>query len=348
VGPAGAPRPGEWLLTTRASAEQDLLEELFFRDAATAPRPAGEALVCARRLPEERGAVVAPAFARQGFPVQALVPPAEAAAAVVAALAQAAPAPVAFALDVFVPDTEALNRLAKPAAILRDELIAQVATRAPEWAALRQVNGRAARGENGLYAQVCLLGEAGAAVGVVPARDALSLAPGGRLRAHVAAAAPSRAAMKLEEAFAWADRAPGPGDLCADLGAAPGGWTFVLLEHRARVLAVDPANLAKELRDNRRVQHVKASAFDFAPEEPVDWLFCDMAWRPLEVAALLAKWARRGWARLLIANIKLPMKQRAAHLLRVLDILRDGGWTSLQARQLYHDRDEVTVAGAVV
>jgi 23S rRNA C2498 (ribose-2'-O)-methylase RlmM len=29
----------------------------------------------------------------------------------------------------------------------------------------------------------------------------------------------------------------------------------------------------------------------------------------------------------------------------VREILTDGGWASLRARQLYHDRDEVTVAG---
>jgi 23S rRNA (cytidine2498-2'-O)-methyltransferase len=344
-GPAGPPRVGEWLLTCRAGCERDLIEELTFRDPRSAPRPAGEALVGARRLPEERGAVVAPAWARQGFAVQAIVPPAEVGRALAQALAARAPAPAPFALDVFVPDTEALNRLSGRATELREALIAGLP---PEWAARRQPNGRAARGENGLYAQVCLLGEQAAALGVLPARDALSLAPGGRLRAHVAGAAPSRAAMKLAEAFAWADRAPAAGDLCVDLGAAPGGWTFVLLARRARVIAVDPANLAPELRQNRRVQHLQESAFAFEPEETVDWLFCDMAWRPLEVAALLAKWARRRWARLLIANIKLPMKQRAEHLVRVLDILRDGGWTSLQARQLYHDRDEVTVAGAVV
>jgi 23S rRNA (cytidine2498-2'-O)-methyltransferase len=154
--------------------------------------------------------------------------------------------------------------------------------------------------------------------------------------------------MKLEEAFAWLDRAPEPGDHCVDLGAAPGGWSFVLLRRRARVTAVDPAALAPALRSERRLAHLRVSAFGVEPEEPVDWLFCDMAWRPLEVAALLAKWARRRWARLCVANIKLPMRRRAEHLLRVLDIMRDGGWTSLRARQLYHDRDEVTVAGAVV
>jgi 23S rRNA C2498 (ribose-2'-O)-methylase RlmM len=102
--------------------------------------------------------------------------------------------------------------------------------------------------------------------------------------------APSRAGRKLEEAFEWVGRAPEAGDVCVDLGAAPGGWTAVLLARRARVIAVDPAKLAENLRQKKGVAHVQASAFEFTPTEPVDWLFCDMAWRPMEVAALLAKW----------------------------------------------------------
>ena len=119
----------------------------------------------------------------------------------------------------------------------------------------------------------------------------------------------------------------------------------MLLERRARVIAVDPAFLARSLQRKRGLEHLRRDAFKYEPREPVDWLFSDMAWRPLESAALLAKWARRGWARLLIANIKLPMRKKAEMLVRVREILTDGGWTNLRVRQLYHDREEVTVAG---
>ena len=120
----------------------------------------------------------------------------------------------------------------------------------------------------------------------------------------------------------------------------------MLLERRARVLAVDLGQLAPQVRNRKGLVHVRADAFRVQPEEPMDWLFCDLAFRPLEVAGLLAKWARRQWARLLVANLKLPMRKKAEHLFRVRDILEDGGWSSLRVRQLYHDRDEVTI-GAV-
>jgi 23S rRNA (cytidine2498-2'-O)-methyltransferase len=149
--------------------------------------------------------------------------------------------------------------------------------------------------------------------------------------------------MKLDEALEWLGVSPGKGDLCVDLGSAPGGWTRRLVERGARVVSVDPAQLAPDLRAHPRVKHVLESAFDFAPDAAVDWLFCDMAWRPLEVAQLLGKWARRGWAAQLVANVKLPMKDKLPVVWRVRRTLEDAGWRRVRVRQLYHDRDEVTV-----
>jgi 23S rRNA (cytidine2498-2'-O)-methyltransferase len=177
----------------------------------------------------------------------------------------------------------------------------------------------------------------------MPTTDALSLFPGGRARMRDLPGAPSRAAMKLEEALAWFGYGPEPGDLCVDLGAAPGGWTFVLLQRRARVIAVDPGRLAPSLAGRRGLTQVVGSAFDFEPREPVDWLFCDMAWRPLEVAALLARWARRRSARTLIANLKLPMKKKAEFAARLRGVVGSGGWRDVRTRHLYHDRDEITL-----
>jgi len=146
----------------------------------------------------------------------------------------------------------------------------------------------------------------------------------------------------------WLTVTPGPGELCVDLGAAPGGWTYVLSNRGARVIAVDPAALRGDVASRRNVTAIRQNAFQYSPPEPVDWLFCDMAYRPLEVAALLAKWADRRWARLLVANIKLPMTKKVDTLWRVKETLQRGGWQAIRARQLYHDRDEVTVHGYAV
>lgn len=181
------------------------------------------------------------------------------------------------------------------------------------------------------------------AVGVLLARLAPSLYPGGRQRHRMPKGAPARSALKLTEALSWLGHGPESGEVCVDLGAAPGGWSHVLLERRCHVVAIDLGSLAPALARRPGLEHVRMNAFHFEPEIPADWLLCDMAYRPLEVASLLAKWGRRHWARFLIANIKLPMAKRVDTLRRVREILETGGWTQIRMRQLYHDRFEVTV-----
>ncbi len=283
-----------------------------------------------------------PVFARAGFPVTSEVPPGEEVAAGVARSLEGTRGP--WLLQAWVPDTDALNPLAPKAEALAAATLATLEKTRPDLAARRVDAPDEALRYGGTLAQVCVTADR-LYVGAVAANEAPTLAPGGRDRSRMPADAPSRAGRKLVEALAWFRRAPEAGETCVDLGAAPGGWTAVLLARRARVIAVDPANLAPALRGRKGLVHLKASAFDFAPDEPVDWLFCDMAWRPLEVAALLAKWGRRRWATALVANIKLPMKQRVEFVDRVLRAVEHGGWRDVRARQLYHDREEITLTG---
>lgn len=303
------------------------------------------ALVVARRAPPQHGGRVSVTFAWQCFEVTAVIREGtleERRAAVLRAVLAAVPAGRAFSLHTWVPDAPEANRHAGAAAALHAALGEAIGSQAPEIAG-RRVPADALAREDGVLVQVCLLGAGAAVVGAIAARAAPSLAAGGRERMRIPGEPPARSAGKLAAALAWLGVGPEPGELCVDLGAAPGGWTHVLLERRARVIAVDPARMSPTVAGRRGLVHVQASAFDWAPDEPVDWLFCDMAWRPLEVAALLAKWGRRRWARVLVANIKLPMKRKVEMLNRVREILEDGGFSDVRTRHLYHDRDELTL-----
>jgi 23S rRNA (cytidine2498-2'-O)-methyltransferase len=292
-------------------------------------------LVALPRLPP----TTEPAFARQIFRIAGLAAgPDSVLALLTQALASSGRRP--YAIVVTVPDSEIGNRSTDRACELEQTVNRTLA--------LDPTRPRVSATEldpAGLLVEVCLLSDGRAVVGSMLAGEAKSLHPGGRRRLRREREAPSRAALKLEEAFEWLGRAPEKGERCADLGAAPGGWSHVLLARGARVWAVDPARLRPDLASHKNLHHLQRSAFDYRPDEPFDWVFCDMAWRPLEVAALLAKWARRGWAQALLSNIKLPMKQRAAMVARVRSILTEAGWQGLRVRQLYHDRDEVTLGG---
>ena len=59
----------------------------------------------------------------------------------------------------------------------------------------------------------------------------------------------------------------------------------------------------------------------------------------------MADWLREGWCRNAVFNLKLPMKKRWDETRLCLDILRreTGRPLVLRARQLFHDREEITL-----
>ena len=163
--------------------------------------------------------------------------------------------------------------------------------------------------------------------------------------------APSRSTLKLEEAFVslltedeqrrWLK----PGMRAVDLGAAPGGWTFQLVRRSIHVTAIDNGPMDRALLDSGLVEHLRADGFRYRPKKPVDWLVCDMVEQPRRIADLIAQWLSAGACRRAIFNLKLPMKKRyeetQACLARVRAVASDA-----RARQLYHDREEITVFAA--
>ncbi len=331
-----------WAFLTRAGSEIDLIEEL---DLLGTPAEAiGEAIVLADRRPRANdGSLVEPAFARQAMRTDAnrgeMDPELLADQLMKLLRRKQVKDETRWNFQISLPDSkdpkDIRRRWADEAGPMVQEAIE--ARISPELRA-RQVPAEEAE----LLLQVWPVDDTGTILGLTEANLVLSRAPGGRRRLRRPDDAPSRAGLKLEEAIAWAGVGPSKGDRCVDLGAAPGGWTQVAIGRGAHVLAIDPARIKMEF-PAKKFTHLQASAFEYAPDEALDWLLCDMAWRPLEVARLLAKWARRGWARQLISNIKLPMKKKAKILGQVMQILEDGGWRGLKARQLYYDRDEVTL-----
>ena len=170
-----------------------------------------------------------------------------------------------------------------------------------------------------------------------------------RLRMH--ADAPSRSALKLEEALlvlldeGERRRLLRDGMRAADLGAAPGGWTWVLARHGLRVQSIDNGPLRQHVLDTGLVEHLRADGFSWQPAQALDWMVCDMVEQPRRVAERMATWLREGWCRHAIFNLKLPMKKRWQETRLCLDLFaaQAGGPLAIRAKQLYHDREEITV-----
>ena len=176
--------------------------------------------------------------------------------------------------------------------------------------------------------------------------------PLGIPRIRVPKGAPSRSAAKLAEAFVvfLGEQAPEvlrPGMRAVDLGAAPGGWTWLLAERGLRVTAVDNGPLKGPVASDPLVTHLRADGLSYRPKRPVDWLVCDIVERPARIAELVAGWIADGAARYAIFNLKLPMKKRDEEVHRCATIIaerldRAGVACDFALRQLYHDREEVT------
>ncbi|CAK0741505.1 23S rRNA (cytidine2498-2'-O)-methyltransferase [Azospirillaceae bacterium] len=117
---------------------------------------------------------------------------------------------------------------------------------------------------------------------------------------------PNRAYLKLWEALTLAQRRPGPGDLCVDLGASPGGWTWVMQTLGARVIAIDKAPLAPEIAALPRIESRRESAFAIAPTDigPVDWLCSDVICYPDRLLRMVQNWRDSRLARNMIVSIK--------------------------------------------
>ncbi len=278
-------------------------------------------------------------FARQlveGFAHLTGLPPGDRVGPVVAALPPGEPFSAAV---VEAPDTEAGKALGPLCGALA----------APLEEELRR---RGRLGRVGPRLHVLLLGPTEAVLATADPKRS-SPWPGGIPRLKLSRDAPSRSALKLEEALgvflpgqareSWL----AAGMYAVDLGAAPGGWSWVLARAGLRVTAVDNGALSPALGELGLVEHVAADGFTWRPPWPVDWMVCDMVAAPTRVAKLVGLWTGKGLCRASIFNLKLPTGKRrevvetCAAILR-REAARAGGELTLRFKQLYHDREEVT------
>ncbi|MEX2474802.1 23S rRNA (cytidine(2498)-2'-O)-methyltransferase RlmM [Marinobacter sp.] len=176
---------------------------------------------------------------------------------------------------------------------------------------------------------------------------------GGIPRLRLLASAPSRSALKLEEAwkvFLPLDQALdylGGGKRAVDLGAAPGGWTWQLVQQGMMVTAVDNGPMNADLMATGQVEHVGADGYFWKPKRAVDWMVCDIVDHPRRTAHMVVDWLGNGLCRFSVFNLKLPMKKRYDEWVICRDIIHAGLADTgrrfrLRARHLYHDREEIT------
>lgn len=119
---------------------------------------------------------------------------------------------------------------------------------------------------------------------------------------------PNRAYLKLWEALSVLQEYPKAGEQVLDLGASPGGWTWVMHSLDTQVTAVDKATLDPSITKLPHVRYVQQSAFSLDPYQSditYDWVLSDIACYPQRALELIKKWIASAKTNNLIVTIKL-------------------------------------------
>jgi len=188
--------------------------------------------------------------------------------------------------------------------------------------------------------------------GISETSQNLSSWAGGERRFAREPAMVSRAEFKFLEALEVFDiKLPTTGT-ALDLGAAPGGWTRLLLASGLRVIAVDPAEMHVSLKANPRLEHYRGHAEPFLTEAFERHRLFDIVCNDMRMDARQAARLMLQAADLLppggiaLTSLKLPHATSGMHPRRILnealEILQVG-YQEVRARQLFHNRQEVAV-----
>jgi 23S rRNA (cytidine2498-2'-O)-methyltransferase len=193
-------------------------------------------------------------------------------------------------------------------------------------------------------------------LGISPVEENLSSWPGGARHFAQTPEQISRAEFKLLEALeVFGLQLPAQGR-ALDLGAAPGGWTRLALEAGiGNVVAVDPAHLDSRLAKHKGLDHYRGKAEDYLEEAirkhfRFDVIMNDMRMDARDAARVLVKASACLKAEGFVLSVfKLPHATTQINpvitLKEALNILNQR-YHVVQARQLFHNRSEVTVVAA--
>ncbi len=154
--------------------------------------------------------------------------------------------------------------------------------------------------------------------------------------------APASSFRKLHEALACMGVTPQPGDSAVDLGACPGGWTRVLRQYGARVVAVDRSPLAAHLLADPQVEFKAGDAFAWRPAQSVQWLVSDIVAFPERIVELIAAWCGQSLCSNLVVQMKFKGEPNWPCLNAALAIARQHGYFA-RAKHFFNDKNEVTL-----
>jgi 23S rRNA (cytidine2498-2'-O)-methyltransferase len=172
--------------------------------------------------------------------------------------------------------------------------------------------------------------------------------PGGLFWEPLPLDAVSRAYLKMDEALAWSGLPVERGDVCVEIGSAPGGASQALLNRGLHVIGIDPADMDPRVVSHPHFEHWKKRGADVRRREfrKVRWLTADMNVAPRytldTVEAIVTH--REVHIEGLLLTLKLMDGAPALAVPEYLERVRSWGYSQVAARQLHHNRHDFCLA----
>lgn len=176
--------------------------------------------------------------------------------------------------------------------------------------------------------------------------------PGGNSPLALPPEAPSRAYLKAVEMLDWSGAQPQANEVALEIGAAPGGAVWALLERGMHVMGVDPGVMHPRVLAHPRFKHIAKTVSELERRDlppQIDWLLLDMNAEPRTTLQLVGP-ILEGLApqlRGVVLTLKLNLwkfgndvpryVEQIARMLPEFEIIR--------AAQLSNHRQEVGVIG---
>ncbi|KAL7554944.1 hypothetical protein ACHAWF_018507 [Thalassiosira exigua] len=156
---------------------------------------------------------------------------------------------------------------------------------------------------------------------------------------------PSSAYRKLMEGIECLGNGPMPGATVVDLGACPGGWTYVMRRYfDSHVVAVDRSELDRSLMQDPMVEFVQGDAFAFEPTGPGSgrWMISDVVAYPERITDLLDQWCENEWASVMIVTMKFQGDDPDFdELERAVQVVKGHGY-NCRVKHFFNNKNEVT------
>ncbi len=172
--------------------------------------------------------------------------------------------------------------------------------------------------------------------------------PGGVPKLQLPDDAVSRAYLKMTEALKWSRLPIRKGDLCAEIGSAPGGAAQALLQRGLHVLGIDPAEIEPSVLERPHFTHIKKRGREVRRREfrGVRWLMADVNVAPKYTLDTVEQIVTHEDVHIrgVLLTLKLLDWKLADEIPLYLERIRSWGYEHVKARQLAFNRQEICVA----